>query len=238
MKSIFIAGASLILLAGFCLAEETKPLESEDDRTNYSLGYQIGGDFKQQGMDIDPAAFRRGTEDALSGAGPQISREDMRSSLIEVKKKILARQQAEKLEVQELRLEEGKKYLAENAKEEGVITLPDGLQYKVIKEGSGKAPAATDKVTVHYKSALIDGTEFGNSFRKGKPETFSVSGVIPGLTEALQLMKEGATWRLFIPSELAFGRRGALAGRTVIYDIELISVSAAESEISPATTNQ
>ena len=123
---------------------------------------------------------------------------------------------------------DGEKFLVENARKEGVTTLPSGLQYKEIKAGKGKSPKATDTVTTHYKGTLIDGMEFDSSYKRGEPATFPVSGVIPGWTEALQLMKEGAKWQLFLPSNLAYGERGA--GRdigpnaTLIFEVELISV--------------
>jgi FKBP-type peptidyl-prolyl cis-trans isomerase FklB len=118
----------------------------------------------------------------------------------------------------------GKAFLAENAKKEGVKTLPSGLQYRIIIRGTGKKPKPTDLVTIHYQGTLIDGTEFGSSSRSNKPANFKVSSLIPGLAEALPLMKEGATWRLFLPPELAFRERGPLEDRTVIYEVELISV--------------
>jgi FKBP-type peptidyl-prolyl cis-trans isomerase FklB len=210
------------------LQHEVPELKEQKDRISYSVGYQIGVDFKKQNTDIDPDAFLKGVKDAFAEINPEISPEEMHSILLEMKKKIVARQQAEKLEMKEQRLGEGKKFLAENAKKDDVITLPSGLQYKVIRKGNGRIPGPTDKVTVQYRGTLIDGTEFGSSYRKDKPETFYVNGVIRGWTEALQLMKEGAKWQLFIPADLAFGKRGALADRVVIYDLELISVNSPE----------
>ncbi len=128
----------------------------------------------------------------------------------------------------EQRFGAGKKFLEENGKKEGVVTLPSGLQYKVIRQGKGNKPGPTDKVTVHYTGTLIDGTKIMSTYRKGKPETFFVNGVKKGMTEALQLMREGARWQLFIPPELAFSNRGPLHNRTLIYDIELISTGPAD----------
>ncbi len=232
MKYIFMAVCMTVLLFTICwageLRHEVSELKERKDRISYSVGYQIGGDFRKQGTEIDPDAFLEGIRDALAEMEPEISREEMRSTLLETKKKIIARQRTEKLEMKEHRLGEGRKFLADNAKKDGVVTLPSGLQYKAVREGSGRIPGPTDEVTVKYRGTLIDGTEFGSSYRKDKPETFHVNGVIPGLTEALQLMNEGARWQLFIPADLAFGRRGALADRTVIYDLELISVKPSE----------
>lgn len=227
-KVVFI----VLLFSALCLAGdipgETGDLKSRKDRISYSLGYQIGGDFKKEKTDIDPEAFLKGVKDALAQADPALSAEEMKPLLVDMKKKIVARQRAEKREMVEQRLGEGEKFLAENAKKEGVITLPSGLQYKVIREGNGRQPKKTDRVKVHYSGKRIDGTVFSNSYKKGKPEIFYVNGVLPGITEVLQLMNEGAKWKIFIPSNLAFGKRGVLAYRTVIYDLELISIEPSE----------
>ncbi len=121
---------------------------------------------------------------------------------------------------------EGSEFLASNAKKQGVITLPSGLQYKVLEEGTGRSPGPNDSVTVHYRGTLIDGNEFDSSYGNNEPATFQVGGVIPGWTEALQLMKEGAKWQLFIPPDLAYGKRGPLSDRTLIFEVELISINA------------
>jgi len=221
LMSIFIA----MFFFGVCFAGEKPVLKNEDDKISYSVGYQIGGDFKQQRMEIDPEAFLKGIEDALAEVEPPLSPEEVRATLLEMKSKILAEQRQQKQAAVEQYRGEGREFLAENAKKEGVVTLPSALQYKVLREGTGKTPGASDKVIVHYQSTLIDGTEFHNSRRReGKPESLHVSGVIRGLTEALQLMREGARWQLFIPADLAYGRRGPLQDRTVIFDVELISV--------------
>jgi FKBP-type peptidyl-prolyl cis-trans isomerase FklB len=232
MKYMVIAVCMIVLLFTISwageLQQEVSELKERKDRISYSIGYQIGGDFKKQRTDIVPNAFLKGVKDALAQMEPEVSPAEMQSTLLEMKKKIVARQRAEKLEMKEQRLGEGKKFLDENAKKNGVITLPSGLQYKVIREGNGRMPGPNDKVTVQYRGTLIDGTEFGSSYRKGNPEEFYVKGVIRGLTEALQLMKEGAKWKIFIPADLAFDKRGALADRTVIYDLDLISVKSEE----------
>ena len=146
-----------------------------------------------------------------------------------LKRKIETSQRAQKQQMAEKYRADGEAFLAANARQEGVVTLPSGLQYKVLEQGTGSSPGPGDKVEVHYRSTLIDGTEFHNSFQgEGEPETLHVSGVIRGLTEALQLMREGAKWQLFIPADLAYARRGPLADRTVIYEIELISIEPGE----------
>jgi len=221
MQTIFLTVFSTLFLFSLCCADENPFMK---DRVSYSLGYQIGDDFKKENRDIDPEAFLKGVKDALAQIKPEISPDEMNSTLLKMKKKIIARQRFEKMEMREQRLGQGKDFLSENAKKEGVIMLPSGLQYQVIREGTGRHPGPTDEVTVRYRGTLIDGSEFSSSYKKDKPGIFHVNGVIRGISEALQLMKEGARWKLFIPPELGFGTRGLLANRTVIYDLELISV--------------
>lgn len=229
MKIIIVSIISVVLLNGLCLAEEKPVLNDEKDRISYSIGYQIGGDFIQQNMDIDPDTLLKGIEDALSAAEPQLSPEEMKSTLLEMKKIIEAEQRKQKQAAVEQYRGEGREFLAENAQKEGVTVLPSGLQYKVITEGTGKTPKANDTVTVHYRGTLIDGREFYNS-RRGKetPETFHVGAVVKGMNEALQLMKEGARWQLFVPADLAYSERGPVGERAVIFDVELISVKPSE----------
>ena len=157
-----------------------------------------------------------------------MSQEEIRATISELQKRVTAERQKELKEKGAKNLEESKKFLAENQKKEGIKTLPSGLQYKVLTEGTGKTPKETDNVTVNYKGTLIDGTEFDSSYKKGQPATFQVNGVIKGWTEALQLMKEGSKWQLFIPPELAYGERGAgptiLPNSTLIFEVELLTV--------------
>lgn len=216
--------ASLLALAPFVVAAEDMKLEDETARISYSLGYQIGGDFKRQGTDMNAEAVVKGIEDAISGAEPLMSTDEMRKTLVELKRRILEQQQAKKKEEAEKRRAEGKAFLEENAKQEGVVSLPSGLQYKIIEEGSGASPTATDKVTVNYRGTLIDGKEFDSSYKRNKPATFKLNGVIKGWTEGLQLIKEGGKMELYIPPELAYGERGALANQALIFEVELLSV--------------
>ncbi|UCH44318.1 MAG: FKBP-type peptidyl-prolyl cis-trans isomerase [Nitrospiraceae bacterium] len=228
MKYVIIAICNLFLLLGISWSDElqskTPELKDRKDRISYSVGFQIGGDLKKEKTEIDPRAFLKGVKDALGGKNPDIDPQEMNTMLVDMKKKIIARQRFEQREMREKRLGEGKKFLAENAKKEGVISLPSGLQYKIINEGKGRKPGATDRVKVHYLGTLIDGTPFGSSYTKGKPELFYVNGVIKGVAEALQLMKEGSKWQLVIPHDLAFTGRGEFANKTVIYELELISI--------------
>jgi FKBP-type peptidyl-prolyl cis-trans isomerase FklB len=167
-------------------------------------------------------------QDALLGKEPLMTPQEIRTTLVDLQKKVAAVQDQKRKVEEEKILAQGKTFLAENRKKEGVKTLPSGLQYRIVAEGSGKTPKSTDTVTVHYRGTLIDGTEFDNSYSRGKPATFGVGRVIAGWTEALQLMKEGARWQLFIPPDLAYGEKGAGSkippNSTLIFEVELISV--------------
>jgi FKBP-type peptidyl-prolyl cis-trans isomerase FklB len=219
--------------AGAVLAAEPLNFEDETTRINYSLGYQIGGDFKRQNVELNAEAVVQGIADALSDAEPKLSAEEIRATLTQLKQKIVAEQRKRSVE-RELELEaEGKQFLEENAGKEGVVTTESGLQYKVIEEGTGKSPGPEDQVTVHYRGTLVDGKEFDSSHKRGKPATFKLNGVVKGWSEGLQLMKEGGKTQLFIPSNLAYGDRGPLGHRALIFDVELISVDD-EAAAAPA----
>jgi FKBP-type peptidyl-prolyl cis-trans isomerase FklB len=217
-------------------AAEALNLENETTRTNYSLGYQIGGDFKRQGVEMDAEAIVQGISDALSGAQPQMSPAEMNTTLMELKRKVVAEQRQRGKEKELEYLAEGKAFMEENAKKEDVVTTESGLQYKVITEGTGRSPGPEDQVTVHYRGTQIDGTPFDSSYKRNKPATFRLNGVIKGWSEGLQLMQEGGKSQLFIPQNLAYGSRGPLAHRTLIFEVELISVDTPEA--SPAQAGQ
>lgn len=230
---------ALLLTATSGSAAEPLLLNDEPDKINYSVGYQIGGDFKKQGVPLNREALLKGIEDALDGKGASLmSPLEMQTTLVDLKKRILAEQERQKAAQIEKYRGEGREFLAANAGKEGVVTLPSGLQYKVLTAGSGRSPAATDTVVVNYRGTLIDGSEFDSSFRDGKPGIFPVNSVIPGWQEALPLMREGAKWQLFVPADLAFGERGPLADRTVIYELELISVQSGEAPSPPSPKEQ
>jgi len=228
----------LFLSSGSCRAEETLKLDSDADRIGYSLGQQIGRDFKRQKVELDEASFLRGFEDATRGAEPVMGREEMNAILGGLKSRINTAQREEaqqrrmrKKEEAEEKRRQGQAFMAAKAEKPGVKTLPSGLQYKVIRPGSGKKPGPRDVVKVHYRARLIDGHEFDSSYSSEDPANFHLNGVIPGWTEALQLMREGAKWELYLPPDLAFGSRGPLADQTVIYEIELLGVN--ENEQGP-----
>jgi len=219
----------VVFLSGVCLAGDKPEIKDEKGKINYSIGYQIGGDFKRQGIDLEPDLIVKGIQDALAESKPLMTPQEMRKTLVDLKKKIVADQRKQQEEHAQKNLAEGKAFLAKNAKKKGVKTLPSGLQYKVIEKGNGTSPKKTDSVTVNYRGTLIDGTEFDSSYKRGKPATFRVDGVIAGWTEALQRMKPGAKWQLFIPAKMAYGVRGAgpriEPNSTLIFEVKLIKVN-------------
>jgi FKBP-type peptidyl-prolyl cis-trans isomerase FklB len=228
MKHLLAVFAGLGLLFGVCLAGEKLELKGSKEKESYSLGYRYGEIFKKQEMDIDPEVFDRAFRDGLAGKEPSLSLKEIDSTLNGLRQKMMEIQHRKVQEKAARNLAEGKAFLAENGRKQGVKTLPSGLQYRVLKEGSGRSPKAGDTVSVHYRGSFIDGTEFDSSYNRGKPADLQVDGVIPGWTEALQLMKEGARWRLFVPPDLAYGERGQgsriPANSILIFEIELISV--------------
>jgi FKBP-type peptidyl-prolyl cis-trans isomerase FklB len=201
------------------------PVMDENSRMNYALGYQIGRDLA--GTEFKADALVKGLDDGSKGAEPALKPEEMEAALTMLQQRIgeqRAKQQAAEMQQ---RSAAGTAYLAENAQREGVKTTASGLQYKVLKPGTGRTPTPADTVTVHYRGTLVDGTQFDSSYDRGEPASFPVGGVIAGWTEALQLMKEGAEYQLAIPATLAYGDRGPLAGQVLLFDVELISVSPA-----------
>jgi len=225
MKYILLMAVGLVLLANVCTAGDKIGLETENDRVNYSIGYQIVGDFMHQVVEINPQVLVQGIEDALEGTEPLMTTDEIRTTLVEMKKRVMAEKTAQAA-AQKTRAEA---FLAENTKKDGVKSLPSGLQYKTINEGNGAMPETTDKVTVHYRGTLVDGTEFDSSYSRNSPATFVVNRVIPGWTEALQLMHEGDKWQLFIPPKLGYAERGAGSrippNSTLIFEVELLSVN-------------
>jgi FKBP-type peptidyl-prolyl cis-trans isomerase len=220
--------AALLMIGSAPPADRARP-ETPTGRTSYSLGHQIGRDLSSQGAAIDTEALRMGLLDGLSGALPQMEAREMAGLLAELKRRVTAAERATKRQESNRRLESGREFLERNKSRPGVVVRESGLQYEVIRDGSGSSPGAGDKVVLHYRGTTMDGKLFHDSrVRPGEPEILHVSGVVRGLTEALQLMKPGALWRLFVPPELAYGRRGPLKNHAVIFEVELISVAPAE----------
>ncbi len=211
----------------FCLAGEGTELKNQKDKESYSLGYQFGQSLKAQGLDLDLQAYKSGITDALSGNKPALEPKEMQKTVSEVQQRVKSDRQKNLKEAAEKNLSEGRAFLEQNKKKEGVKTLPSGLQYKILTEGSGRSPKASDQVVVNYKGMLINGTEFDNSYKRGEPTTFQVNKLVRGWTEALQLMKENSKWQLFVPPELGYGPGGAgpiPPNSTLIFEIELLAV--------------
>lgn len=237
MKSIIFMSALLATIGSNVLYAETVKLDSEEAKVNYSVGYQVGGDFKRQKIEMDEAAFLQGLRDSLAEKTPAMTEHEMRTTLVGLKKRIMEGQRKEMVEQAKVNTEKGAAYLAENEKKEGVKVLPSGLQYRVIKEGEGKSPTDIDKVSVHYTGTLIDGTVFDSSRKRGKPAEFQVNRVIKGWIEGLKLMQEGSQFELVIPSDLAYGSKGAgkkiPPNSTLVFDVELLSVLNPEENKKP-----
>jgi FKBP-type peptidyl-prolyl cis-trans isomerase FklB len=214
--------------------------KTQKEKVSYAIGMEMGKGVKAQGIDVDPAILEQGLKDALSGGKSQMSEEELRQVITALQQEMKQKQ----MQIQEAAATEnktkGEAFLAENAKKDGVVALPDGLQYKILTAGQGKKPAETDTVLCNYKGTFVDGTEFDSSAQAGKPVPFEVKNVIPGFKEVLQLMPVGSKWQVVVPSNLAYGERGAgnVIGpnSTLIFEIELVSIqgTAPTSPIPPA----
>ena len=250
MKSMCLVASLALCLAFVAFAEEAKKAEEPkdptakakdpeaaksrpelktlDDKTSYSIGVSIGRNLKAQGYEADLSLVLLGMEDAMSGGKLLLGDQEIQAVLAE-SRQMLATKKSERMKAAaEANKTAGPAFLAENAKKAGVVTLPSGLQYKVITAGTGPKPGLTDTVTTHYKGTLIDGKEFDSSYSRGEPTSFPVNGVIKGWTEALQLMPVGSKWELYIPSDLAYGERGAGGdigpNATLVFEIELLGI--------------
>jgi FKBP-type peptidyl-prolyl cis-trans isomerase FklB len=218
--------------AGQSSAASAGGLKTQKEKVSYSIGMEMGKGVKTQGIDVDVAVLTQGLKDALSGAKPQMSDEEIKQVITGLQQDIKQKQ----MQIQEAAGAENKKkgdeFLAANGKKDGVVTLPDGLQYKIVKAGDGKKPAETDTVLVNYTGKFIDGSEFDSSTKSGKPVPFQVKNVIPGFKEVLQLMPVGSSWQVYIPSNLGYGERGAGGvigpNSTLVFDIEVVSIEAAQ----------
>jgi FKBP-type peptidyl-prolyl cis-trans isomerase FklB len=234
MKLGWIAVLSIFLLTSQVFAEEQTSLKSRKDKVSYIIGLDVGNNLKSRSVDIDADILLKGLKDGLAGNKPLLSESEIDETMNVFKEEMAKKQEEQMKQLGEKNKKDGGAFLAENKAKDGVKTLPSGLQYKIITEGTGKTPQATDTVTVNYRGTLVDGSEFDSSYKRGQPATFPVRGVIKGWTEALQLMKEGAKWQLFIPPDLAYGERGAgnVIGpnATLIFDVELISVKEGSME--------
>jgi len=222
----------LLAAAAWSAAADQEPSMDAMDQINYSVGHQIGTDFMNQQVEMRLEMLIQGIQDAVQSNKPRMTKGEMRKVLLDMKKMVLAGEQATK----ERYRGEGRAFLDANARKEGVVTLPSGLQYQVLKSGDGPSPTIEDTVVVNYVGTRIDGTEFDSSERHGKPAQFQVKKLIQGWIEALPLMHTGDRWKLFVPADLAYGERGPLADQTLIFDIELIEV--ADGGKAPATQQE
>ena len=203
-------------------------LDTPRAKASYAVGLNIGKSLRRDAVDIDPATFEQGLKDGLAGGKALLTDDEMKTTMTAVQADLRKRQEAEMAQAGEVNKKEGDVFLAANKTKEGVVTLPSGLQYKILKEGTGAKPTASDAVVCNYKGTLIDGKEFDSSYKRGQPATFPVGQVIKGWTEALQIMPVGSKWQLFIPSELAYGPRGPSPdigpNATLIFEVELLSI--------------
>ena len=203
-------------------------LKTQKDKFSYALGMKMGANLKKQSVPVDPAILARGLKDGLAGGKTLLTDDEAQAALKAMQDDLRAKQQAKIQEAAGANKKEGEAFLSANKGKEGVVALASGLQYKILKEGTGPKPAATDSVVCNYQGTLINGKEFDSSYKRGQPATFPVNGVIKGWTEALQLMPVGSKWQLFIPADLAYGDRGAGAdigpGETLIFEVELLSI--------------
>jgi FKBP-type peptidyl-prolyl cis-trans isomerase FklB len=214
-------------------AKTTAPaLTTRKQKFSYALGMNIGqglgANLKKQSVQVDPALVSQGLKDALAGTKTRLTEEEAKGVLTEVQNEVRKQQQEKAQEAAATNKKDGEAFLAENKSKEGVVTLPSGLEYKILTAGTGPKPAASDTVVCNYRGTLINGTEFDSSYKRGQPATFGVGQVIKGWTEALQLMPVGSKWQLVIPSSLAYGERGAGAeigpDATLIFEVELLSI--------------
>ena len=234
-KTVLISVAMILWVAVSALAAEdaatsaaSLELKTEAQQISYALGNKMGSGIKDSGMELDLELVLRGLRDAIEGNEPAMSEKDMMQAMGRFQQAMMALQRKRLAEKSQENQAEGKAFLDRNAKKEGVVVLPSGLQYKVITEGTGRTPTAGNTVKVNYRGTLIDGEQFDSSYDRGKPAQFKVSGVIKGWQEGLQLMKEGAKWELYVPSDLAYGDRGSgrqiAPGSTLIFEVELLEI--------------
>lgn len=209
-------------------AETNSAFANTKDKVSYCIGLSMGSSWKKQALDVNPEMVAKGLKEGMSDAKPSLTEDEVRQTLMEFQKEMMGKQQ-EKAKVQgEKNKKDGEAFLAENKKKDGVKVTASGLQYTIEKEGNGAKPTATNTVVANYRGTLLDGTEFDSSYKRGEPAEFPVDGLIKGWTEALQLMKVGAKYKLFIPSELAYGEQGAGEkigpNATLIFELELLEI--------------
>ena len=228
MKMKLVAAALSLAMSSAIAATDTPALQTDMDKLSYSIGSDLGKNFKRQGIDINPTVMAKGIQDGMSGGALLLTEQQMKYVLNKFQKDLMAKRTAEFNKKAEDNKAKGEAFLTANKAKTGVVALADGLQYKIVKAGTGAKPGKDDTVTVEYTGRLISGEVFDSTEKTGKPATFKLSQVIPGWTEALQLMPAGSTWEVYVPSNLAYGQRsvGGPIGpnETLIFNIHLISV--------------
>lgn len=228
MKKFIVVALMLSIGGGTILAQTKTAPKTKKEKVSYGIGVNIGKNMKMQGLDIDQGYLTQGIKDGLNNSKTAMSDKDMDETMKSFQQEMSTKMQAKQKIEGDKNKKEGEAFLEANKKKDGVITLPSGLQYKILKEGSGVKPTATQTVKCNYRGTLIDGKEFDSSYKRGEPTEFPVGQVIKGWTEALQLMPVGSKWQLYIPSNLAYGENGggSMIGpnAVLIFDIELISI--------------
>ena len=234
MRLALAAALGFALFAGGAVAGDEPAPKTDREKLSYGMGVSTARNLQRQGVEVDADLMARGLKDALSGRKLLLSDEEQRAALSQFQAEQKKKQQARRQPSAEEAKKQGEAFLAENAKKEGVVTLPSGLQYKVLKEGQGRKPTGADRVVCHYRGTFVDGTEFDSSYKRGKPATFDLARMIPGFREAMKLMPAGSRWQLFIPAKLAYGERGMRTRKrkagfvgpnaTLIYEAELLAI--------------
>lgn len=226
-----------VLVASIGLAQDKTELKDQKDKASYAIGFELGSSLNKQKVEANPDLLLKGLKDGLSGAKALLTEEQVKETMATLQKEMMDKQAAANKEAGEKNAAAGTKFLTENKTKEGVKTTASGLQYKVLKEGSGESPKETDMVITNYKGTLLDGTEFDSSYKRNEPATFPVNRVIKGWTEALLLMKPGAKYQLFIPSSLAYGDRGVGKdigpNSTLIFEVELVGIKPPDPTPTP-----
>jgi len=251
MKRVLILLVFSVFLASSCDKTQSEPaakqeitkadLQTEDDKVSYSIGFSMGSSFKKDELKVNLQMFQQGLEDSYTGSKQILSEEEIQKTMMAFQQKMRAKKQVEyrkRMEERnkqgEVNKEKGKEFLEANKTKEGIVVLESGLQYKILEKGTGGSPKPTDTVKCHYKGTTIDGKEFDSSYERGEPATFALNRVIKGWTEGLQLMKEGGKWQFFVPSELAYGERGAGQNigpnEVLVFEVELLSIEKPETE--------
>jgi FKBP-type peptidyl-prolyl cis-trans isomerase len=227
MKRIALITLAAASVVSPLLAADESPLKTQQDKLSYMLGMNIGRDLKRNDVPVNPDLYMRGLKDSLGGGKTLLTEEEATQVMNAFRAEMREKQTAKQREAGDKNKKDGEAFLAANKAKEGVKTTPSGLQYKVSVQGTGKVPTTNDTVTTHYRGTLIDGTEFDNSYKRGEPASFPVTGVIKGWTEALLMMPVGSKWQLVIPAEIAYGERGRPSippNSTLLFDIELLEI--------------